>query len=108
MKIEFIVPFTRAWERMKSALFSPFDLQKWGIIGFNAFLAGLLDSILVLIIGTAIFLVLLWLSSRGKFMFLAWIIHGPRLPQISVCGEEVVVLHYDELQAGRCGEIRPA
>lgn len=95
---------------MKAALFNPFDLQKWGIIGFNAFLAGLLDGtgggggggasdnggslrefisfpreawnwlaghpwifaaiVLGIIIAAAIFLALLWLSSRGKFMFL--------------------------------------
>ena len=50
-----------------------------------------------------------WMENKlVKKYYLTWIIHGPRLPQISVCGEEVVVLHYDELQAGRCGEIRPA
>ncbi len=110
MKIEFIAPFNKAWNRMKAALFNPFDLQKWGIIGFNAFLAGLLDGngggggggggdnggslrelisfpreawnwltghpwifaaiVLGVIIAAAIFLALLWLSSRGKFMFL--------------------------------------
>jgi hypothetical protein len=88
---------------MKKALFQPFDLNKWLILGFTAWLAGLTDChggggnnsgheffrfpeiawnwlqshplwfnliilgvILLLIIGT----VIIWLSSRGKFMFL--------------------------------------
>ncbi len=116
MTIEFISPFTKAWNRMKTALFSPFDLQKWGIIGFNAFLAGLLDGngagggsragdgggslrefldfpstawnwlinhpwlfaaiLLAMIVGVVIFLVLLWLSSRGKFLFLDNVVQG--------------------------------
>ncbi len=96
---------------MKAALFKPFDLKKWFVVGFTAFLAGLLDGgnggggngggnhghtdfadvldapysalhwlrnnpeYMMLVLMGAIFLiglivVLTWLSSRGKFMFL--------------------------------------
>ncbi len=43
MNIRFIEPFSRAFGRMKKALFSPFDLKKWFVVGFTAFLAGLTD-----------------------------------------------------------------
>ncbi len=109
MEIKFIEPLERAVKRTRLALFTPFDLNKWLVIGFNAFLAGLADwnhgsggsrignrmslgeffdfpgrawawlnshpgwflaigfitaLVLVLVV------VLLWLSSRGTFMFL--------------------------------------
>jgi hypothetical protein len=109
MNITYFEPFGRAWERMKLALFRPFDLHKWFVIGFSAFLAGLAESrngsggvrggghmsfgefldlphrvwewlmshqfwFIVIMFGLAaliaIGIVLLWLSSRGKFMFL--------------------------------------
>lgn len=44
MNITYIEPFSRAWARMKAALFQPFDLHKWFVVGFNAFLAGLLEG----------------------------------------------------------------
>jgi len=44
MNITYFEPLGRAWNRMKLALFKPFDLNKWLIVGFNAFLAGLLDG----------------------------------------------------------------
>jgi len=44
MKIAFIEPFSRAWNRMKIALFKPFDLHKWFVIGFNVFLVGLTEG----------------------------------------------------------------
>ncbi len=44
MRIAYFEPFGRAWERMKMALFRPFDLHKWFVVGFNAFLAGLADG----------------------------------------------------------------
>ena len=109
MEIVFLEPLSRAVKRTRLALFTPFDLHKWFIIGFNAFLAGLADwnngsggsrgrghlsfgefldfprrawdwltrppgwclaivfvAIFVFILGA----VLLWLSSRGTFMFL--------------------------------------
>lgn len=44
MNIAYIEPLTRAWNRMKTALFKPFNLNKWFVIGFTAFLAGLMDA----------------------------------------------------------------
>ncbi len=44
MTIQFMEPLSRAWDRMKTALFKPFDLNKWFVVGFNAFLAGLMDA----------------------------------------------------------------
>jgi len=41
MQIAYFEPLGRAWNRMKAALFKPFDLQKWFYFGFSAFLAGL-------------------------------------------------------------------
>jgi hypothetical protein len=114
MNIEYFEPLSRAWDRMKKALFQPFDLQKWFAVGFTAFLAGLtewqgggshrwggragtwkeffrfpaearewlLDHPLwaSLILGAAVLLLvlavfLIWLSSRGKFMFLDNVAH---------------------------------
>src|ERR1017187_174892 len=39
-KIEIFKPFGEAFELMKKILFQPFDLGKWCVIGFAAFLAG--------------------------------------------------------------------
>jgi hypothetical protein len=44
MTILFMEPLSRAWKRMKLALFKPFDIHKWFVVGFNAFLAGLMDA----------------------------------------------------------------
>ncbi len=44
MPIHFMEPLSRAWNRMKQALFHPFDLHKWFVVGFNAFLCGLMDA----------------------------------------------------------------
>jgi len=44
MNIMYFEPLGRAWQRMKTALFKPFDLHKWLVVGFNAFLAGLLEG----------------------------------------------------------------
>lgn len=115
MPIAYLEPFVRAWERMKLALFRPFDLHKWFVVGFNAFLAALAESrngsagwkgredmsfrefldlpnktwawltshpgwfiaigfLSVIVIALAI--VFLWLSSRGKFMFLDSVVHN--------------------------------
>ena len=112
--IAFFAPLGRAWNRMKVALFQPFDLHKWFVVGFTAFLAGLADSnrgssgsrwgedwsfreflgfpgrawgwlidhpgwFMLISFGvfvlTVIGLVILWLSSRGKFMFLHNVVH---------------------------------
>jgi len=114
MNITYFEPFSRAWSRMKIALFKPFDLHKWFIIGFNAFLAGLTEGprssgssgwredasfreflgfpnkawdwlmdnpgwfIGIVFIGMFIIIlviILVWLSSRGTFMFLDNVVH---------------------------------
>jgi hypothetical protein len=41
MQIAYVDPLLKSWERMKEALFHPFDLRKWFVLGFTAFLAGL-------------------------------------------------------------------
>lgn len=38
-KINYWTPIERAWNRMVTVLFRPFDLGKWMVIGFTAFLA---------------------------------------------------------------------
>lgn len=43
MKISYFDPLSAGWNRMKNALFYPFDIRKWFIVGFTAFLAGLMD-----------------------------------------------------------------
>lgn len=106
-------PVSPALERVKRILFRPFDLGKWFIIGFCAWLAQLgeggaggnfnfnnfgqhhgnednfrqglarardyvLDNLnwivplaaVLVVVGLALWLVFLWLNSRGKFMFL--------------------------------------
>ncbi len=111
MRIEFINPFTRGWKRMVKALFSPFDIGKWFVVGFSAFLSGLFEYnssggnfnnsddthidaeeffgfpeqaldwlqahptwltliIIAIVVLFIIAVVLLWVSSRGKFIFL--------------------------------------
>ena len=43
MNIAFIDPLSRAWGRMTQALFKPFDITKWFVVGFTTFLADLTD-----------------------------------------------------------------
>ena len=108
-------PVGQAIERVKRALFHPFDLGKWFTIGFCAWLAHLgemggsfnynfgpghhgrgarggLDrvwgfavanlywivplAIAVVIIGAAIWVIILWVGSRGRFMFLHCVATG--------------------------------
>jgi hypothetical protein len=109
-QISVIDPITPAIERVRTILFRPFDLGKWFVIGFCAWLAQLgngggsggggkgqyninresvrndleeareyvvhnLDWIIPVVIGgivvfIGVWLLLLWLSSRGRFMFL--------------------------------------
>ena len=117
MNIAFFEPLNRAWERMKHILWRPFDLAKWLVLGFSAWLAGLADGaggggwkyvfdeedfpgrhaihsggdafrdagealiwlpiIFVVIMAiAAILLVVLWLSSRAKFIYLDNVIHN--------------------------------
>jgi len=112
--IAFFEPLSRAWNRMKAALFQPFDLHKWLVVGFTAFLAGLADWnrgsggtrwsgdenfreflgfpgkawgwltdhpgwFILILFGISVLIVIglliLWLSSRGKFMFLHNVVH---------------------------------
>ena len=40
-KIEIFKPFGEAFELTKKILFQPFDLKKWFVIGFAAWLANL-------------------------------------------------------------------
>ena len=42
--IDFSRAFETAWQRMTIILFQPFDLAKWGLIGFSAFLAMLAEG----------------------------------------------------------------
>lgn len=112
-----MAPTQRAFERMRRALFEPFEIKKWFVLGFTAWLAGLLDGGgggsgggdwnsdgepgdfeinqvgpwieenlllavaialgvgLVLMAIVAVVVALLWVSSRGKFMFLDNAVH---------------------------------
>jgi len=121
--IEFIKPTSRSLGRMTTILFRPFDMGKWFVLGFTAWLATLMDgggssagnvpsgdfgesdqskgfeeiiqpartfieenatwliplvAVFVLLI-LAFSLVYLWLSSRGKFMFLDNVVHNRAL-----------------------------
>ena len=116
MNIQYIEPFAGGWNRMKKALFQPFDLGKWFTVGFTAFLAALLDGgsgggnsnignrskadvddlfnfpgvawewlndhpvwftfiVLGIVFLFIVGIILTWLSSRGKFMFLDNVVH---------------------------------
>ena len=44
MNISLTQPLGRAWRRMTQALFKPFDITIWFVVGFTSFLAGLTDS----------------------------------------------------------------
>ena len=117
MNIAFFEPLNRAWERMKRILWQPFNLAKWLVLGFSAWLAGLADGaggggwkwmaddndfpgsrnlhgsgevfrnagealiwlpiIAVAIMAVAaILLLILWVSSRAKFIYLDNVIHN--------------------------------
>ncbi len=119
MDIQYTQPLAAGYARMKNALFNPFDLKKWFLVGFTAFLAGLLDgggnggnggrkgnigefadvleapyvawnwlldhpnwTILIgigVVLLFAILVVMTWVSSRGKFMFLDNVVHDRAL-----------------------------
>ncbi len=117
MNVQYVAPLQRAWARMKTILFDPFDFGKWLAIGFAAWLArlagggggggmrlgprsghegvlhlrrlvrGIWEHLrahphwLALIVAGAmvvalIGILLLWLSSRGKFVFLDNVVHN--------------------------------
>jgi len=116
MDIRYVDPLRRAWARMKGILFSPFDLGKWLVIGFSAWLARLAGGgggggfrfnpardrtvslhvrqalrgawehlrahphwLVLVVVGAAALLVVgllfVWISSRGKFIFLDNVVH---------------------------------
>ena len=97
--ISVIDPIGPAFEKVKTILFTPFDLGKWFVIGFCAWLAYLRKGggvppnareafgqgkefvlenlnwiipvvIFVVMLGIVVWLAFTWLSSRGRFMFL--------------------------------------
>jgi len=125
-RIEFIAPTKRAYEGMKCILFRPFDMGKWFILGFTAWLATLFEGggsgsgggnssggsgsdegpenesfsevvntalawirehlTMILSIGAVVILVVvtvsivvLWVQSRGKLMFLDNVLHNRAL-----------------------------
>lgn len=115
MSISYSQPLSMGFQRMKKALFQPFDITKWFRIGFTAWLAGLTECnggssgnnsgsnfnnldkffdfpqtawnwlidnplwanlILVGIVFLIIIVsVIIWVSARGKFMFLHNVVH---------------------------------
>ena len=116
MNLYYVAPLRRAWARMKSILFNPFDLGKWLVLGFSAWLARLAGGgggggtrlnlgrdrtaslhvrqflhgawehlrahphwlaliVVGAIVATVIGLLLVWISSRGKFIFLDNVVH---------------------------------
>jgi hypothetical protein len=44
MSISLTQPLGKAWRRMVQALFKPFDITAWFVVGFTSFLAGITDS----------------------------------------------------------------
>ncbi len=44
MHIAYVAPLERAWSRMKTILFHPFELETWIVLGFASFLAALGES----------------------------------------------------------------
>jgi hypothetical protein len=117
MNIDYLEPLSRAWERMKSILWRPFDLATWVVLGFSAWLAGLADGaggggwkwildeddfpsryhvgsmgdgfreasealillpiiFVVVMAVAALLLLILWVSSRAKFVFLDNVVHN--------------------------------
>ena len=117
MQIAYFAPLNLAWERMKHILWRPFDLSRWIVLGFSAWLAGLADGsggggwkwimdnddfrggsafgshgnswegasdlllwlpllFVIIMAVAAILLVILWVSSRSKFIFLDNVVHN--------------------------------
>ena len=113
-RIEIFAPFEQAYETTKNILFRPFDLTKWLVIGFAAWLATIFNGggfnyrrgfnksdwdwkahtpgptfsihdappwlLPVAIVGglllVALLVLLVWLNSRGRFMFTDCIVHN--------------------------------
>jgi hypothetical protein len=112
MPTTYLDPLERAWARTREILFRPFDVEKWIVVGFAAFLAGLAgnwaglgfgnrwrielkpdldrwrfspyesfaDAFLgaswfgaglwIAFVGLVLLVAAIWVSSRGKFIFL--------------------------------------
>ena len=97
-KIEIFKPFGEAFELTKKILFQPFDLMKWLVIGFAAFLSGHVGGVGInfrprqanhmlpphfdhwrpwlqitiaffALLVFALIIVLVWLKARGNFIF---------------------------------------
>ena len=116
-QIEIFKPFGEAFELMKRILFRPFDLKKWCVIGFAAFLANLSGGfnfnfnfrnpwdrgplwkgwnqsgdkvlswdqmpvwavvliVVAVILVFAIIVLLMWIGSRGRFIFTDCIVNN--------------------------------
>jgi uncharacterized membrane protein len=120
MQYSYSEPLDHAWQRMKSILFRPFDLGRWFVLGFTAWLAqlatgysggaserfnfsddwddpsfqgivsGVEDTVrtffdhpwavmligMFMVVGFLFWLLILWISSRGQFMFLDNLVHA--------------------------------
>ena len=111
LSVSVLEPVGQALGRVKTILFKPFDIEKWFIIGFSAWLATLgqggfnfhlppnrsqideplnrigdvfqnnlpfiITAVSVgLIIGLALSILIYWLSSRGRFMFLSCVVRN--------------------------------
>ncbi len=98
MPVSVVNPVTPAIERTKKILFRPFDLGKWCVLGFCAFLAQLggggdefnqavhwvqdnLGVILVIALAVILLIILIalvltWLNCRGKFMLLDGVVRN--------------------------------
>lgn len=118
MALELSRPLSGAWQRMRNLLFRPFNLGLWFVLGFTAWLAGMIESsgssgthlqyilddgdlefrdwpsrswegiqdlwaeawvagfLVFLLIGAVVVgLILLWIGSRGQFVFLDNLVH---------------------------------
>jgi len=116
LSISYVAPLERAWSRTRRVLFGRFKPETWIVVGFSAFLAGLvggwaslgfspgrgihlstsLDSLVLtprdllvhsqfnrlwglgsplLVLAVLVTVLLLWISSRGKFIFLENLVH---------------------------------
>ena len=120
MQISYSKPLDHAWRRMTALLFHPFDLGRWFVLGFTAWLAQLAGGTsggdsgkfqifddwdepffrdwfsvgfenvrdffdhpwafmlagMILLVILTVWLVFLWISSRGHFMFLDNLVHS--------------------------------
>ena len=45
MRIGYFEPLSRAWDRTRVILWQPFDLAKWLLLAFAAWVAGLTESL---------------------------------------------------------------